>query len=184
MHKPKVILPEARSIDWSEIPNFSRREFVVDPDRYIEPFLIYRLQDFRTRYGRRVFPSPVSGAIARTNGSKTSQHFIGDWDNPTRKSTAIDIFPEGKAIHYALAAMQMVGLNGIGVYLNTKGPDGQPWVMLHIDIRRLPANAHGPVFWVVDREGNYRLPYKSPEHWKLFLDPKLYADRTKGCYKE
>ena len=182
-YRPIITIPETKEIDWRYAYNFLPREFSEDPDIYAEPFLIHRLQDLRTRHGKPVYPSPVSGALARVTGSIHSQHYIGDsWNDIQCKSKAIDFFPEGSAMQCAAIAMRMAGINGVGIYLNTTGVDGKPWVMIHMDIRTLAGDIERPVIWIVDDNNNYCYPQSNPMYWELFQDKRLYEYRRKGKY--
>lgn len=179
-YRPTVTIPKADKVDWNYVHNFSPEEFPEDPTYYAEPFLIHRLQDLRSTLGRAIHPSPVSGAMARDYGSKTSQHYIGNFKNPTRLSTAIDIFPEGRPIDCYTTLVSMIGINGIGVYLGTRGVDGLPWVMFHIDIRKVADGIERPLIWIADKANRYYYPQKAPQYWSMLRDEKMFIDKVKG----
>jgi hypothetical protein len=81
-------------IDWERVPNFRRSEFREDPNHYAQSKLIYRLQDYRTYSNRRIYISPVEGALARFSGDEDSRHYaVG------RKSDAVDIFVDGYPLY-------------------------------------------------------------------------------------
>lgn len=164
-------------IYWPEISFFKLGDFSHDPSIYAEPELIYTLNQFRTRLGERIFPSPAEGAFVRFTGSKTSQHYVGPKDQPIRKSTAIDFFAEGTPIEIYSALLNQFLVKGIGVYLDTTGIDGKPWVMFHMDIREKGFKSF-PLIWFCKKEnGNnkYYYPQSQAEHWKFLRDERLYV---------
>ena len=97
--------------------------------------MIYTLDQFRSLLGERIFPSTAPGAFVRFSGSETSQHYVGSEDNPIRKTTAIDFFAEGIPVEIFSGLLNQFFVKGIGIYLDTTGVDGKPWVMFHMDIR-------------------------------------------------
>jgi len=87
-------------IDWGLIEFFIPIEFPEDPDEHAEPQLIMNLDEYRRQLGCRVHPSPVKGALARFDGSTTTQHYaVG------RRSTATDVFPEGSILEAWMLAL-------------------------------------------------------------------------------
>ena len=163
-------------IDWELITYFSPGEFSENPI-YAEPELIYQLDFVRNRIGKRMFPSPVKGALARFSGNAKSHHYaIG------KKSTAIDVFCEGYPIVNFLSIIQMHVFNGIGIYVDTSGPDGESWVMFHLDIRKTPFSITQPLFWIATKtnnKNNYFFPQYNPEYWKLLRHDLLFENRIK-----
>lgn len=164
-------------IDWLFTKNFSKNEFSEDPNKFADPVLIHSLQELRNELGSSIYPSPVKGALARNYGSKKSQHYVGDYLKPVRKSTAIDIFPEGRPIDCLVACLSNENINGIGVYLGTTGVDGLPWIMFHIDIR--PIDGKIPLIWIADKNNRYYYPQSDPSKWKLLQDERMIQLKRK-----
>jgi len=116
-------------IDWGLIEFFTPKEFSEDPDEHADPQLIMNLDEYRRQLGRRVHPSPVKGALARLEGSTTTQHYaVG------RKSTAVDVFPEGSILEAWMLALTLGLWGGIGIYFDTHYEEKE-WCMLHLDLR-------------------------------------------------
>lgn len=114
-------------------PNFPEfGEFGVDLS-LVDADLLHVIQHLRTASGIPMTPSPTEGAWGRTSGSPGSRHYaVG------RLSDAGDIFPKkGRVLDLWLAAQafrhRLIG--GIGLYADTRGPDGTPWPMIHLDLR-------------------------------------------------
>ena len=174
---------------WEKIRYFKPSEFADDCE-LVDPELFYRLDFLREQYGASIYPSPVKGALARIGGSKTSQHFVGhNVDTITRQSTGVDVFPTGLPIRFYTNALRIGGINGIGMYLDTTGIDGKPWVMFHFDIRKLGFKIGVPLIWIAEKvicpethklKTKYRYPQLQPEYWSLLKDERLYIDRQKG----
>lgn len=170
------------NINWEEIKYFKPREFSVNPDKYAHPQLIHTLDRFRLILKERIFPSPVTGAFARFDGSKNSQHYVGSKENPIRKTTAIDIFPEGIPIHIYTCLLNQFFVKGIGIYLDTNGIDGLPWVMFHMDIRKKGFNSF-PLIWFCLKErgkNKYYYPQSNPNYWSFLKDERMYIRRDLG----
>lgn len=127
-------------IDWSKVLDFHPHEFRPNELHRLDPEVVYRLQRLRHIIGRRIYPSPAEGAIARfDDGAKYSQHYaVG------RMSTAIDVFCEGDPLDNFIAAVGSRLFNGIGIYPYTVFRN-RNWVMLHLDTR-----LGGPVYWARD----------------------------------
>jgi len=165
-----------RKINWKDITRFAPSEFPEDPDKYAEPELIYRANFYRIKSNRIIKPSPVSGALARFDGGD-SEHVVKD----NKKSSALDIFQEGIPIENFTLLFSLRLFNGVGIYLDTAGPDGRPWIMFHIDLRHVGYDYGIPLIWIaVKRHGEtkYRYPQYESKYWKLLQDEKLY------CYKK
>lgn len=169
-------------IKWNDIYKLSPGEFSEDPDTYAEPELIYSLGKLRELLGSPMYPSPVKGALARQYGSKVSQHYAVN-----RLSTASDQFITGIPFDIFSKIMYSNLFTGIGIYPDTKGPDGKPWVMFHLDIRK---RAY-PWIWFCHKlydtkektiSDCYRYPQKNPEYWRLFNDDKLYKNKQFGAW--
>jgi len=107
-------------------------EFPAGVIEKMEPSFIHRLDLFRAKLGRKVFPSPLEGGWIRTGGSETSRHFIGA-DGNHRLSDAGDVFPDCD-LFYAMTVAIQCGFTGIGLYFDTQR-NGKPWPMLHLDTR-------------------------------------------------
>lgn len=161
------------SINWSLINHFSPSEFPDDPDTNADEKVIIALDTYRRQLGQRVFPSKVKGALARFGGSEKSQHYaVG------RKSTAVDFFCEGVPISNLMLLIKLNVFRRIGVYLDTNGNDGLPWVMFHGDLK--PISPGGSTIWVVEKvngEDKYRYPQRTSQYWKLLSDPRMYVPR-------
>lgn len=166
------------SVNWSEIPNFLRVEFSEDPELYADPELIYTLQSLRELYGKAIHPSPVKGALARFSGSESSQHYVGKEENVVRKSTAVDLFPEGVPFVFYSNILKIPTIKGIGIYLDTNGIDGKPWVMFHIDLRDRNSN-YPPLVWI-RKEGKYYYPQTDTSKWEILNDAKFFTYKTKS----
>lgn len=151
-------------IDWSRVKYFNPKtdKFPEDPNLYSDPNLIYALDLLREAYGYPIYPSPVKGALARLDGSSTSRHYaVG------RKSDAIDIFPtKDKDKELYLAALSSNLFGGLGLYLDTRGLDGLPLPMLHVDLR--PLNNNKMMLWVRDKKGNYIYSHKDNQRHLFF----------------
>ena len=165
-------------IHWNAL-NFNKKEFSEDPDLYADESLIYSLDSFRNQTKKPIYPSPIKGALARFDGSETSQHFA-----IKRKSTAIDFFCEGFQMEVFLLLYKSALFTGIGMYLDTTGPDGKAWIMFHADIRKSKQTV--ALFWIVKKEydpikdaliNKYYYPQYKNEYWSLLKNEKLYTER-------
>jgi hypothetical protein len=135
-------------IDWSDIENFTPGEFPAGVLEKMSPDFIYKLEFFRVQLACTVNPSPVKGGWIRTDGSVTSQHFIGS-DGNMRLSSAGDVFVNCDPIHALLIAVRC-GFGGIGIYFD-KVLNDKPTLMLHLDTR---SSASGnPIIWLQDKDG-------------------------------
>lgn len=88
--------------------------------------------------GGRAFISPAPGALGRTSGNKSSQHYT----EPGRPFLAADVMVEGIPLTDAYEIARGLKLfSGVGVY-----PDWGPAPGLHLDVRpdRTPDN---PATW-------------------------------------
>lgn len=119
------------NIDWNKIDYFREEEFPEDPETYADPFLIYSLDKFRAMLGAPVYPSPVSGALARFDKkSDYSRHYAVE-----RKSDAIDVYCKAPIFQAWSTAISCELFNGVGVYFDTHYKN-KHWCMLHLDRRR------------------------------------------------
>ena len=167
-------------IDWAQILYFAPDEFPENP-KHADPTLIYRLDHTRRYLAKAVYPSPVKGALARFTGSEHSQHYAVD-----RLSTGIDVFCEGVPIQNYNTILGLRYFNGIGIYLDTNGVDSQPWIMFHLDIRKVGFMIDVPLIWIcnkMDGKNIYHYPQLNPEYWRFLQDERLYVARTKSYGK-
>lgn len=176
-------------INWSKIPNFKPEHFPENPDLYSDPKIMYALQSIRSKSRQLIFPSPAPGALARFDGNEATQHYVGNALNPTRKSTAIDFFMEGIPIQNLCTVMTITEIKGIGVYLDTFGPDGKLWVMFHIDVRENGFTDDLALLWICEKVwkpsdkkmiNTYRYPQTTLEYWSLLQNDKMYSDKRHG----
>jgi hypothetical protein len=89
-----------------------------------------------------------------------------------RLSDAGDIFPvRGGLLKCWLRAQEISEINGLGLYCDTKGPDGRAWPMMHFDLRPAPR-----MFWV-RIDSVYFNWFRSPvSFWRTFK----YIINTEG----
>lgn len=121
---------------------------------------ILTLQEIRNQGRFAIFPGQYQTNWGRTTGSETSEHYaVG------RLATAGDVFPaRGKALKFWLLAQDQEDVGGLGLYLDTKGPDGMLWLMVHFDLRPGPRE-----FWIRDVAGQYWIERLSPiQFWRNF----------------
>lgn len=176
-------------MNWNKLNYFSKSEFKCNTD-LIDFSLMQSIDWLRKDYGKPMHPSPVKGAIVRFGGSTKSRHYVGkDEEHIERKTTGIDIFPEGCPIHFYTSALISRSFNGIGVYLDTNGIDGEPWIMFHLDIRARGFTLDVPLIWIAEKIYNpetgelkteYRYPQINPEYWKLLQDERLYEFKVRN----
>lgn len=179
-------------IDWDKVYKLSASEFSEDPNKYAEPELLYSLGSLRKRAGVKMFPSPVSGALARFTGSKTSQHFVNRKELPTKRSTGSDIFMEGIPFVNYQTILRSYKFNGIGIYLDTIGGDSLPWIMFHVDIRPYGSNPYNriePLIWIAEKifdtaknkwVTKYRYPQFDSKYWRLLNVGRFYTTKKFG----
>jgi len=122
------------------IRNFTWNEFPESPE-LADPKLLLALDYLRDDLGVPIIPSPVPGALARFDGSKTSQHYAVD-----RLSTGCDVFIRCSPFKAYSIILQSGCFTGVGIYFDTQYA-GKPHVMFHLDIR------DEPLMWY--RDGNY-----------------------------
>jgi len=134
---------------YHSFPEFAEYGIPLD---LVSASLLVTLQRIRDKTGIPIIPSPVHAGWARTNGSETSRHYaVG------RLSDAGDIFPDrGRFLELYLHLQQVSDIGGIGIYADTNGPDGEPWPMIHFDLRPVDLR----VFWA--RDGQYYSLAKDP----------------------
>lgn len=122
---------KASELKQNDYPNFPEfKKWGIDLSD-VDAALITTLQSIRTTYGIPITPSPLQEAWSRKKGSIKSRHYaVG------RLSDAGDIFPQRERVLDLWLQIQQWGqIGGIGLYVDTKGIDGNPWPMMHIDLR-------------------------------------------------
>ena len=156
---------------------FKEEEF-PDDISLAAPEIFEALIELRSKMNTPIYPSPVKGALARFEGSQTSQHYAVN-----RLSTGIDIFPEGMPIDILLKILSIKKIKGIGIYLDTTGNDGKPWVMFHIDIREKGFSDTEPLFWFcikVNGKNKYLYPQRNRGYWSYFQDDRMHGNKKYG----
>ena len=138
---------------------FSSSEFSEDPLLYSDFHTIKSLDFLRNTVGYRIFPSPISGTLARFSGSSKSQHFVGS-DGKERKSTAVDVFIEGNSLVNWSFILSSFLFKGVGIYLDTEY-NYRPWPMFHLDTRE-KGFMEGALIWMRYR-GDYYYPQLNPK---------------------
>ncbi|WP_428398401.1 hypothetical protein [Marinobacter salarius] len=97
--------------------------------------LLFKLDEFRHRWGAPVIISPANGSLGRhQGGGGESQHNVDAWG----EVRAVDVFPKVNGRYMTRAAdrrrayeiAREVGFTGVGLYTDT-----QPGNMLHVDVR-------------------------------------------------
>lgn len=142
------------AMNWNELNHFSESEFPTGVLDKVARAFLYRLDFFRSELGSPVYPSPLEAGWIRTDGSKTSRHYIGE-NGDERESDAGDVFITCDPF-YALITAVRCGYTGIGLYFDTQYKS-KPMVMMHLDTR--PGT---PVVWTrVD--GEYTTIYPRPD---------------------
>lgn len=148
------------SINWNNVTNFSASEFPEDPDLYADPQVIYALDQEREWLGKRVWPSPAEGGLARFGeDDRGGQHFAAPEEGIYSK--AVDRFPEGHIKQAWLLSISSGLWGAVGIYTDTNGPDGSRWPMLHSDLRA-PGVGHSQdhmLLWHKDRHGYHYIQY-------------------------
>lgn len=153
-------MPKAATLDFAQdVEHFSPGEFPGDALNHADADLIIALDEFRSLLGMPVHPSPVLAGWYRTTGSAGSRHYaVG------RLSDAGDVFPDCNITLAWFTALRQRTWGGIGVYLDTRGPSGNPWPMLHLDLR--PGEQ---VLWMRLLGNRYIYPKSSPGARHEFL---------------
>lgn len=167
-------------MDWSQLKYFKQQEFHGE-GHLLAPSYLMTLDRSREVLGESVHISPVKGSVARFGGSQTSQHYVGtkEGGHTIRLSTAADIFVEGVPF-LNFTVLQQSGLfSGIGIYLDTTGPDGKPWVMFHLDTRK-SHSVSDPLVWICTKsyakgksKNIYHYPQRNSDKW-LFLKRNIF----------
>jgi len=130
--------------------------------KFVNYRVISNLDDLREEHGKAIIPSQHPRGLIRTDGSKTSRHFV---DLETGKQgKAVDVFPTGDVRDCWVKAVENTNWGGIGVYLDTKRNVNQPGPMMHLDIDFRENGSRS--FWVrVKREYIY-LEVEPDKFWK------------------
>jgi len=121
--------------------------------------LLITLQDIRNKIGIPIIPSPVHDGWARTDGSRTSRHYaVG------RLSDAGDIFAaKGQCLELWIRLQAVQNIGAVGLYIDTHGPDGSLWPMIHLDLR----SARQKVLWVRSGGEYFYLPQDQIDFWRV-----------------
>lgn len=159
----------ASDLDFDTIRHFQPGEFPEGTLEFMDAELIRQVGAFRQALDNAVVPSPLKAGWVREDGSETSRHYIGavrrDEDGneqSERLSDAGDLFPYCDIRHAFMTALSLP-FGGIGVYLDTHGPDGKPMPMMHVDLRPGPRQ-----IWM-RYKGQYHYPYRNERSMKLFF---------------
>ncbi len=123
--------------------HFGPQEF-PDPIAQAHPDLLLSLDALREYVGVPVIPSPVTGALARTDGSPKSMHYAGG----DRLSKACDVFIDAPKFEVFTKVIKSDLFTGIGFYFDTYYK-GILWMMLHLDLRLTP------LMWYRDKDYYY-----------------------------
>ena len=120
---------------------------------------ILELQAIRNLGGFPIYPGGYQDNWGRRHGSSTSEHYaVG------RLATAGDVFPvRGHALEFWWLALKRPRIGGLGLYADTDGLDGSPWVMVHFDLRDRPR-----LLWVRDYHSYYYLHDDPRGFWRAF----------------
>jgi len=122
-------MKNALAIQWDQT-FFSPDEFPPYELEYTSAELILELNRFRRHLDSPIYPSPVSGALARNSGkSPNSRHYAVD-----RLSDAIDWFTDANPISTWWELIRWPAFGGVGIYFDTKYRN-QPHPMFHVDQR-------------------------------------------------
>lgn len=179
-------------MNWSKIKHFSKAEFNCDTE-LLNPFALQALDKLRELYGKPIYPSPVKGAVVRFGGNPKSQHYVGeDKNHIIRHSKAIDIFPTGVPIEFLTYVLNSGLFSGIGMYLDTTGIDGKPWVMFHLDIRNKGFKPGVSLVWIAIKKLSqkthnlktlYHYPQINSSFWRFLKNEQMYQNRVKSSRK-
>lgn len=168
-------------IDWNKVRWFKKADFVDDTD-LVDSTFMYKVDRARSILDKRMFPSPVHGSFARRYGSKTSRHYAKG-----RLSDAFDNFCEGIPFENYTKLLNSRLFNGLGIYLDTCGCDGLPWIMFHFDTRPGGFNSKEPLIWIAKKvrtkhkvTTKYYYPQNNPQYWKLLNDRRFYSPKKYG----
>lgn len=133
-------------------PYWSLDENWGDPDM-VDPSIVLESCEFRKCLDRRLYISPVEGAVYATGGhSGQSWHKVIAGRND--RAMAMDVFPECP-LEYAWVTALRFGFGGIGCYPHFRYPSKGIIGMLHLDMRPHDKQ-HERALWWVDSKGGYR----------------------------
>lgn len=110
--------------------NFKEKEFPSGEFNFAHPILLEKLDDLRDFIGYPIYPSPVKNALARFDGRKSSQHYVGDG----KLSKAIDVFVNCNSFEVFIKILLSRHFKRIGVYFDTFYKN-KKWVMFHLDLK-------------------------------------------------
>jgi len=163
---------------FSQLKHFKPCEFFGQAD-LVSPITLIRLDQARALLNQPIHISPAQGAIARFGGSKHSQHYVGpDPDKIERKSTAIDVFIEGIPYLNYTTLLHSKLFTAVGIYFDTAGVNGKPWVMLHLDNRERSVNLPTLTWIATKTQGRmvYDYPQADPNKWQLLNNPDFFRE--------
>ncbi|NCU32550.1 MAG: hypothetical protein EOM23_06380 [Candidatus Moranbacteria bacterium] len=142
--------------DYPSFPEFKNNGFDMSK---IDKRLILKLQKKRNSTGIPIIPSPLREGWYRLSGSSASRHYAVN-----RASDAGDLFVKrGNIIDFWLECVKDNDIGGIGLYFDTTGPDGKPWIMMHIDLR--PGKR---AMWIRDEGKYYSINRDKKAFWNAF----------------
>ena len=146
-------------IEWDKITYFNKSEFFEDPDLYADPGLIYALDITRDKLQSPIFPSPVRGALARTDiKACDSQHYV----DTERKSVAIDVFCDVSPMQAWCNAIETRLWSAVGIYFDTYYAN-KSHCMFHLDRRKKNGKT---ILWL---RNNHEYMYPSDfQFWDTF----------------
>lgn len=147
-----------------EVFHFSQHEFPAETLDNVSADLVFALDKLRDQFGDVIHPSPLAAGWYRKDGSSTSRHYaVG------RLSDAGDVFPQGDVLRAWVVAQSIPEIGGIGLYFDTNGPNGEPWPMMHIDLRpqRLLWARHKPR---VAKKSRYVYPANGGDQKRVFYE--------------
>ena len=172
-------------MDWSVVKYFNESEFHGDANN-LDVNVILGLDYLRGKLKEPIHVSNVKGAVARYWGSKTSQHYVGlNQEEIVRKSTAVDVFIEGIPFLNVIGIIKAELFTGIGIYINTTGMDGEPWLMFHLDQRK-DRSVTDPLVWIANKVYDstkkkwvtkYHYPQRDASLWSLLQKPIFFKER-------
>ena len=109
--------------------NFNPKEFPEDI-KFADPLLLNNLDQLCDFMRVAIYPSPVTGALARFDFSASdSQHYAKD-----RLSKAIDFFCNTDPFEAWVKILKSNLFPRFGIYFDTKFQD-KKWVMFHVDLK-------------------------------------------------
>jgi len=158
----------ASNLDWSRIRYFQKDEFPEEEIEFLNKYVIEELDKLRDVLVTPIKISPAKGAVVRfpqtEGGQPTSWH---DSCEARKLGQAIDIFiPDTHKLFCVDLLIKVFGntrFRGVGFYFDTSY-EGQPTIMLHLDLR------HRPTLWYCPkRSENTRRDYNFSTNKANFL---------------